>query len=327
MWGCNGVCAATGSLACFMRQMELLPEHGGLLEQPAGRISARNHVVCRHFHPAALQAPAAQEAAAAALGNLAANSAEAQSLIASAGAAIGVCDWEMPSQLAPSAVAIICALAHCFGRQSGTHHPSKQWCCSPLRSSDWAPFRRRHPAAGGCAAQRDGRGQAARSPRPSQPRCVARRGTGQCAECPQWHKLCAAVETLLGASCSQDCASVRSAALPPTPPEPTRCPPAFPGRAAGRDTQNKLATATAGGIPLLVSLMAGAEGASDGTRQAAASALRCAARGCCATAGKWFASAEGAEGGTRQAAANALTWAGVAGWLAGMGSVVYGAGR
>lgn len=53
---------------------------------------------------------------------------------------------------------------------------------------------------------------------------------------------------------------------------PSRCP---PRPAAGRDTQNKLATASAGGIPLLVSLMAGAEGASDSTRQAAASALRC----------------------------------------------------
>lgn len=53
---------------------------------------------------------------------------------------------------------------------------------------------------------------------------------------------------------------------------PSPCP---PRPAAGRDTQNKLATASAGGIPLLVSLMAGAEGASDSTRQAAASALRC----------------------------------------------------
>lgn len=51
--------------------------------------------------------------------------------------------------------------------------------------------------------------------------------------------------------------------------------PLFDLPAAGRDTQNKVATATAGGISLLVGMMGGADGASDSSRQAAASALRC----------------------------------------------------
>jgi hypothetical protein len=46
--------------------------------------------------------------------------------------------------------------------------------------------------------------------------------------------------------------------------------PFFP--AAGRDIQNKLKTAEAGAIPLLVGLMG--EGQEEATRQAAASALR-----------------------------------------------------
>lgn len=49
--------------------------------------------------------------------------------------------------------------------------------------------------------------------------------------------------------------------------------PACPA-AAGRDTQNKLAASSAGGIPLLVAMLVGGAGASDGSRQAAASALR-----------------------------------------------------
>ncbi len=65
-----------------------------------------------------------------------------------------------------------------------------------------------------------------------------------------------------------------AAAEPSTTPAKTRA----SLLAAGRDTSNKLRTAEAGGIPLLVTMMAGCGvNDSDASRQAAASALRWAA--------------------------------------------------
>lgn len=138
-----------------------------------------------------------QEAAAAALGNLAANSAEAQSLIASAGAI-------------PLLVGVL---------RGGTD-AAKQHAARAIRNlGEWqaAETKRRVPD-------------------------------------PTAHPALAALAS---------------------PACPLPCP-----LAAGRDTQNKLAVAAAGGLQLLVGLMAGGGGASDASRQAAASALSNVACNC-----------------------------------------------
>lgn len=113
----------------------------------------------------AREAPAAQEAAAAALGNLAANSAEAQSLIASAGG-----HWGRQGRAAAwgrlgRAGGRIC-MAALEARRALTGAPPLAGC--PPAS----PPCRRHPAARGRAAQRHGCSQAARGTGHPQPRSV-----------------------------------------------------------------------------------------------------------------------------------------------------------
>jgi len=251
------------------------------------------------------EAPVMQEAAAAALGNLAANSSEAQALIASAGGCGGWVGW-LGGGTAVGPWRLSC---QGLGRRGGTgklllcrtqekppfpaataasaittgtmmHSPNHRPCCLPagaipllvdvLRTG--TPTAKQHAARairnlGTCV--HGSRAEALQGMRREGREGVARweatvPASQATAVVPQF---CNRRQAWLSS-----CMSARLTC--PVRTHPLLTP------AAGRDTSNKLRVAEAGGIPLLVALMAGCcsggtKGTTDASRQAAASALRC----------------------------------------------------